>query len=57
MPFVKVNISDEIEKRRQEEPVFKDAWDSSREEYRLIEQKESSPSLRLFCNIIEALGY
>lgn len=88
MPFVKVNISDEIEKRRQEEPVFKDAWDSSREEYRLIgemvslrkknkitqsqlasitgnkqqvisriEQKESSPSLRLFCNIIDALGY
>lgn len=88
MPFVEVNIREEIEKQRQEDPEFRAAWDSSREEYRLIgemislrkkekitqrqlanrignkqqvisriEQKESSPSLRLFCNIIDALGY
>ena len=88
MPFVEVNIREEIEKQRQEDPEFRAAWDNSREEYRLIgemislrkkekitqrqlasrignkqqvisriEQKESSPSLRLFCNIIDALGY
>ena len=88
MPFVEVNIREEIEKQRQEDPEFREAWDSSREEYRLIgemislrkkekitqrqlanrignkqqvisriEQKESSPSLGLFCNIIDALGY
>ena len=88
MPFVEINIQEEIEKRRQEDPEFREAWDSSREEYRLIgemisirkqsnitqskladlignkqqaisriEKKESSPSLKLFCNIIDALGY
>lgn len=63
MPFVEVSIREEIEKQRQEDPEFRAAWDSSREEYRLIgemislRKKESSPSLRLFCNIIDALGY
>lgn len=88
MPFVEVSIREEIEKQRQEDIEFREVWDSSREEYRLIgemislrkkekitqrqlasrignkqqvisriEQKESSPSLKLFCNIIDALGY
>ena len=88
MPFVKVNIEEEIEKRRQESSTFQKNWDESREEYRLIgemtslrkqnkitqsqlaamtgnkqqvisriEQKATNPSLRLFCNIISALGY
>lgn len=88
MPFVKVNIDEEIENKRNTNPEFKKAWDDSREEYRLIgemislrkaekitqgqlaemtgskqqvisriEKKENSPSLRSFCNILEALGY
>lgn len=88
MPFVEVSVREEIEKQRLEDVEFREAWDSSREEYRLIgemislrkkekitqrqlasrignkqqvisriEQKESSPSLKLFCNIIDALGY
>ncbi len=88
MPFVQVNISEEIEKERNRSPKFKKAWDESREEYRLIgemislrkqekitqsmlsertgykqqvisriEKKENSPSLRLFCNLLSALGY
>ena len=88
MPFIQENISEVIEKKRQESPEFKKAWDDSREEYRLIgemislrkqeritqnqlaeltgskqqvisriENKENSPSLRLFCNILRALGY
>ena len=36
MPFVEVDINQEIEKRRQENSAFKEAWDDSREEYRLI---------------------
>lgn len=36
MPFVKVSIKDEIDKRKQEEQAFRKAWDNSREEYRLI---------------------
>lgn len=88
MPFVQVNISDEIEKEKQRSPQFQKAWDESREEYRLIgemihlrkqekitqsklaeltgnkqqvisriEKKENNPSLRMFCNILSALGY
>ena len=88
MPFVEISVKDEIEKIRQEDSEFREAWDSSREEYRLIgemislrksnkitqrqlasitgnkqqvisriEQKESMPSLRMFCNLIDALGY
>lgn len=88
MPFVQVNIDQEIEKRRKENPVFKKTWDESREEYKLIgemislrkqekvtqsklaeltgckqqvisriEKKENSPSLRMFSNMLGALGY
>lgn len=88
MSFVKVNISEEIEKEKCSSPKFKKAWEESREEYRLIgemirlrkqekitqsrlseltgnkqqvisriEKKENSPSLRIFCNLLNALGY
>lgn len=88
MPFVQVNINEEIEKHCKESPSFKKAWKESREEYKLIgemislrkqekitqsklaeltgnkqqvisriEKKENSPSLRIFCNILDALGY
>jgi len=88
MPFIQVNIEKEIEQHRKESPSFKEAWDSSREEYKLIgemislrkkermtqsklaeitgnkqqvisriEKKENSPSLKTFCNILNALGY
>ena len=88
MPFVKINISDEIQKEKCSSPKFKKAWEESREEYRLIgemirlrkqekitqsklseitgnkqqvisriEKKENSPSLRIFCNLLNALGY
>ena len=36
MPFVEVNIQNEIEKQRQNDPKFKKAWDESRAEYKLI---------------------
>lgn len=88
MPFVKVNIENEVEKHCQESSSFAKAWNDSREEYALIgemislrkakkitqsqlaaitgskqqvisriEKKESRPSLRFFCNILDAMGY
>lgn len=36
MPFVRVNIANEIEKEREKSLEFEKAWDESREEYRLI---------------------
>lgn len=88
MPFVEMNISDEIERRKKESKLFAKAWDESREEYKLIgemirlrkakkitqsqlaaitgrrqqvisriEKKESSPSLKIFCSMLNALGY
>ena len=88
MPFVQVNINEEIEKHCNESPSLKKTWEESREEYKLIgemislrkrekitqsklaelignkqqvisriEKKENSPSLRIFCNILDALGY
>lgn len=88
MPFIQVDIDQEIEKRRKENQVFKKTWDESREEYKLIgemislrkqekmtqsklaeltgckqqvisriEKKENSPSLRMFSNMLNALGY
>lgn len=36
MGFVQVNIAKEIEKKRNQSPEFKKAWNESREEYRLI---------------------
>lgn len=36
MPFVKINVAEEIQKLRESDPEFKKAWDSSREEYKRI---------------------
>lgn len=36
MPFVELNVQDEINKRKSESKSFEKAWDNSREEYRLI---------------------
>ena len=36
MPFVKVNIQKEIQKRKSESESFSKSWDDSREEYKLI---------------------
>lgn len=36
MPFVEVNIQNEIEKQRQSNSEFRKAWDESRAEYKLI---------------------
>ena len=85
MPFVEINVKNEIEKQRQNNPEFKKAWDESRAEYKLIgeirkqenitqkelasltgnkqqvisriERKENIPSLKIFANILDALGY
>lgn len=38
MPFVEAKIEQEIEKRRKNDADFREAWDNSREEYRLIEE-------------------
>lgn len=88
MPFVTMNVQEEIEKRKNESETFSKEWDESREEYRLIgemialrkkekmtqsqlaaitgnrqqvisriEKRENSPSLKIFCNLIHALGY
>ena len=35
MPFVEINVKNEIEKQRQNNPEFKKAWDESRAEYKL----------------------
>lgn len=88
MPFEKLNVQEEINKRRSTSKEFEQLWEESREEYRLIgemisirklekvtqtelaeltgskqqvisriEKKENSPSLRMFCNMLQALGY
>ena len=88
MAFVKSNVSEKIEQKRQESSTFKKEWDDSREEYRLIgemvsirkkakitqarlaeiantkqqvisriEKHENNPSLRVFCNLLDSLGY
>lgn len=88
MPFVEMNVQEEIQKQKSNSEAFAKEWDESREEYKLIgemialrkagkitqsqlaavtgnkqqvisriEKKENSPSLRLFCNLINALGY
>ena len=36
MPFVEINIEEEIEKRRASDPGFRKAWNESREEYERI---------------------
>ncbi len=88
MPFIKVEVDKIIDQKKQESGQFQEAWEESREEYRLIgelirirkeekitqtklaeitgnkqqvisriENKESVPTLRTFCNLINALGY
>ena len=36
MPFVEINVKNEIQKQKQNDPEFRKAWDDSRAEYRLI---------------------
>ena len=36
MPFQEFDVKKYIEERRESDPDFKDAWDSSRMEYRLL---------------------
>jgi len=36
MPFIKFDVDEYINKRRETDPEFKDAWDSSRTEYRIL---------------------
>ena len=36
MPFKEFDIDEYIEERRKSDPEFKEAWDSSRTEYRII---------------------
>ncbi|MFR7538371.1 MAG: hypothetical protein ACLUX8_06410 [Clostridium sp.] len=36
MPFVEINVKNEIEKQKQDDPEFRKAWEDSRAEYRLI---------------------
>lgn len=88
MPFKQINVHEIIEQKCQESESFKQAWDESREEYRLIgemvklrktekvtqsrlalltgnkqqvisriEKRENSPSLKTFCNLLNAIGY
>ena len=33
MPFTKVNVKEEIQKRREIDTEFREEWDNSREEY------------------------
>ncbi len=88
MPFVEMNVQEEIQNRRETSRSFKEEWDKSVNEYQLIgdmislrknekvtqsqlaamtgnkqqvisriEKRENSPTLKTFCNIINALGY
>ena len=88
MSFVKINVEEFIEQKREESASFKKNWDESREEYRLIgemislrkseritqkelasltgnkqqmisriENRENMPTLRTFCNLLNAIGY
>lgn len=36
MPFEKIDVKEIIEKKRDSEPKFKEVWDNSRMEYRLL---------------------
>lgn len=36
MPFKEINVKQEIEKQRENDPKFRKAWDESRAEYKLI---------------------
>ena len=36
MPFIQMDVQEEIEKRREESEDFRQEWDNSRNEYKLI---------------------
>lgn len=38
MPFKEINIKSYIDEQRGNDPDFKQAWDSSREEYRILSE-------------------
>lgn len=88
MPFVEMNVQEEIQERKCRSESFCKSWEDSREEYKLIgemialrkkekitqtklaeitgskqqvisriEKKENSPSLKMFCNLLNGLGY
>ena len=88
MPFVEMNVKNEIEKRKESSEQFKKEWEDSRNEYELIgkmialrkaekitqnqlaaitgnkqqvisriEKKTSTPTLKVFCKLLNALGY
>lgn len=38
MPFIQANIKKEIEEKRKDDSEFREAWDESRAEYKLIEK-------------------
>ena len=38
MPFVQFDVDEAIEKKRIEDPEFKELWDSTRTEYRVLGQ-------------------
>ena len=88
MPFVQIKVNELLEQKRHESESFKQEWDESRDEYRLIgemirlrkqenitqselanltgnkqqvisriEKRENCPSLKTFCNLLNAIGY
>ena len=46
MPFVKIDIKKEIQRQREIDPEFRDAWDNHRDEYRRLAGKEYKRELR-----------
>lgn len=46
MPFVKVNVEEEFQKKMESDPEFREAWDNHREEYRRLANKEYKRELR-----------
>lgn len=88
MPFVEINVDEEIKKRCDASPEFKESWESHQAEFDLIgelislrkqnkitqkelaalsgnkqqvisriERREMMPSIRVFSNILNSLGY
>lgn len=48
MAFVQINIDEQIEQKCSESLSFKKAWE---------ENRENGPSLKTFCNPLNAIGY
>ena len=57
MPFIKTNVSEQIELLRETDPDFKKAWDESRTEYRLIGEmislRKKKYNAKEFASLIE----